>query len=185
MLNTPPKPETVKKIMRKHTSPHDRHFFPFFVGSISPKGEWILYRTRPAARWERRTFCFIARRLYHTCDRLSIVFQIFFKNLSFGKKFALPALFYLFFEHSAPPTASEFNNDILSLSKMHNLVRHIFRKILTHGFSNEKFYKKSSKLNIYKSLLVRYNIFAVGGTNTTASRTTAIVFDKVSILWYV
>ena len=109
-------------------------------------------------------------------------FKFFSKIFHSAKNLLSPRFFYLFFEHSAPPTVSEFNNDILSLSKMHNLVRHVFRKILTHGFSNEKFYKKSSKLNIYKSLLVRYNISAVGGTNTTASRTTAIVFDKVSIL---
>ena len=38
-------------------------------------------------------------------------------------------------------------------------------------FFNEDFDKKSSKLNIYKSLPPRYNNYAVGGTNSTASRT--------------
>ncbi len=37
---------------------------------------------------------------------------------------------------------------------------------------NEKFDKKSSILDIYKSTRLRYNTIAVGGTNTTASRTT-------------
>ena len=171
--------------MRKHTSPHDRHFFPFFSGNTSPKGEWILYRTRPAARWERRTFCFIARRLYHTYDRLSILFRKFSEILAADKFLRPDRALFTCFQYGVPPQKNETDNDILSLSKMHNLVRHIFWNFLIHSFSNEKFYKKSSKLNIYKSHLMRYNISAVGGTNTTASRTTAIVFDKVSILWYV
>ena len=80
------------------------------------------------------------------------------------------------------PQNPPFYNDILRLSKMHNYLRHVFQNFLTHSFCNEKKYKKSSKLNIYKSKIMRYNISAVGGTNTTASRTTAIVSDKVSSL---
>ena len=49
-------------------------------------------------------------------------------------------------------------------------------------FFNEKFDKKSCKMDIYKIGFSRYNIKAVGGTNSTASRTTVIRICGISSL---
>jgi hypothetical protein len=47
---------------------------------------------------------------------------------------------------------------------------------------DEIFDKKSSILDIYKNAFSRYNNYAVGGTNSTASRTTKTERSGASIL---
>lgn len=57
-----------------------------------------------------------------------------------------------------------------------------FEKFSIVCFFNENFDKKSSKMDIYKSEFLRYNIKAVGGTNSTASRTTVTRICEISSL---
>lgn len=89
-------------------------------------------------------------------------------------------LFRNFFHFLRPATSgATFSKKICKVVQFFQKNRDFF---LTCIFFNEKFDKKSSILNIYKFLFLRYNNKAVGGTNTTASRTTVTCPCEVSSL---
>ena len=52
------------------------------------------------------------------------------------------------------------------------------------SFSTKFYLKNRTNWTIYKSRQIVYNTKAVGGTNSTASRTTVFIICGVSILWY-
>ena len=105
-----------------------------------------------AARWERRAFCFIYPRII---PHLNPSVNSFSENFS---RFFQPATW--------PATFSE------NLWQKAQNIWDFWCFFLNCIVFNEKFDKKSSILDIYKSSRMRYNTNAVGGTNTTAPRTT-------------
>jgi hypothetical protein len=165
--------------MRKHTSPHDRHLSPLLYGHNKPQRRVNIIPYAPCGTVRTENVLLHCPKIIPYLKALVKSFLNFFQKSCKSENFKAQNTL---FEHLSPSCEKEFNNDICALSKMHNYLRHESQKILNHGFSNEKFYKKSSKMDIYKSKFMRYNISAVGGTNTTASRTTVIVFGKVSSL---
>ena len=143
--------------MRRQTSPHD---------TKSPKGGVNINRARGAAGWERRSFCFIYSSILPQILR---PVKRFFEKIQ--KNFLLSLLRQNLRQTSNPLTS--FGNPRPLLSFFHYCV----------SFCTKFLTKNRSILTIYNFGKIVYNIYAVGGTNSTASRTTSYCNCEASILW--